>query len=123
MGIAELQEQVVLELCNIVTEPWDSIELHYENSIVDGYARSVYKSFYFVDGNKYQFGLTAECHDYLFELSDNRREDNVENWTWFDLKINNTGRYAFDFGYGTPPLLEREMELQARFPDDDLDLE
>ena len=118
MEISELQQQVVVEICQIMTTAWDAIELHYEDGIVDGHQRTVYKAFYFEGGVKVQFGLSGKCHQLLFELGDRKVENCAEGWTWFDLRVDNTGKYGFDFGYDTPRLLKREIELFEKYPEE-----
>jgi hypothetical protein len=117
MTIKKLQEKLVFNLCAVMTSEWTVIELHYENSMVDGDQRVVYKAFYFQGDEKIQFGVSAECHDCLYEMSD-RQPDGVERWTWFELTIKNSGEYRCTFHYGTPPLLERQLALRGKYPDE-----
>ncbi|ATQ77229.1 hypothetical protein CR152_23945 [Massilia violaceinigra] len=99
-----------------MTTAWDRIELLYENSIVDGDRRVVYKAFYFETDAKHQFGLSGECHTLLYELSEGQPDNGVEKWTWLKFMMDAGGTYAFEFKYGTPPLLERELELAKKIP-------
>lgn len=117
MNMVEVQEQFVVELAYIMSNPWDLIQVHYENSIVDGDPRVVYKAFYYDNEVKHQFGLSGECLTLLSNMSRSQPENGVEKWTWFEFEVDNAGKFVFDFMCGIPPLLERESDLADKYPD------
>lgn len=89
----ELQANFVKQLTSETRESWDKIEINYE---------------YFPWKSS-----DIEAFDILDELRNVMKTD--ETWTSCLININNDGKYDFQFGYGMPPMVEKNLEEAGRF--------
>jgi hypothetical protein len=112
MDMLELQEQFIGELLDTVSEPWDRIEVHYENFAWSDGSSEIYVANRFLAGEKIDVDLSVEALDALAELQAHLPEGQTEPWTWLVFTIDATGKYSFDYQYGVPPLVAREMAAQ-----------
>ncbi|MCY1075835.1 hypothetical protein [Archangium lansingense] len=112
MDMLELQEQFIGALLDAVPEPWERIEVQYENFAWSDDRSEIYVANRFLAGEKADVDLSLEAIEALAALQAHPPEGQGEPWTWLTFTINATGEYHFDYRYGVPPLIAREMAAQ-----------
>ena len=103
MSMIELQDKFAIELASSIDARWDSIQVHYENMVVNEHRHQIFTAFYLAGRAENEFTLSLECLDLLRDLNKQQPENQVEKWTWFEFVMDNTGMYKFDYKYGIPP--------------------
>jgi hypothetical protein len=116
MRALELQDKFARQVYLPIGEKWDSIHVHYENSVMDGTPYEIFRADYFVDSVRKDFTPSLESLDVLIELQRNQPEGQEEKWTWLEFRMTNTGQYKFEFKYGIPPHTAEQMRF-AKTPD------
>lgn len=112
MDMLELQEQFIGELLDAITEPWDRIEVHYENFAWSEGSSEKYVATRFLGDEEADVDLPLEALDALVALQEHPPEGQEEPWTWLRFSIDASGKYQFDFQYGVPPLTAEEIAAQ-----------
>ncbi|MCP3098694.1 hypothetical protein LZ198_07365 [Myxococcus sp. K15C18031901] len=112
MDMLALQEQFIEALLEAVPEPWERLEVHYEKFAWGGEDSEIYVANRFLGEQKADMDLTMEALDALEALRGHRPQGQAEPWTWLVFSIEATGQYHFDFRYGVPPFIAREMAAQ-----------
>ncbi len=109
MDMLELQEQFIGELLDAITEPWERIEVHYENFAWSDGSSEIYVTNRFLGDEKIDVDLSVEALDALAALQEHPPQGQSEAWTWLTFTLYATGKYHFDYQYGVPPLVAREI--------------
>lgn len=109
MNLIQTQEQFIAALLDSILEPWDKIEVHYENYIWDNKLSEIYVAHRFFNGEKFDIDLSLEAFDTLDVLQQQIPDGQNEHWTWFIFLINSEGQYIFEYKYGVPPLIAVEI--------------
>lgn len=109
MDMIELQEQFIGELLDAITEPWERIEVHYENFAWSDGSSETYVANRFLVDEKIDVDLSVEALDALAALQKHPPQGQSEAWTWLTFTLDATGKYHFDHQYGVPPLVAREI--------------
>ncbi|MFY9476577.1 MAG: hypothetical protein WAQ08_02735 [Aquabacterium sp.] len=112
MDMIKLQEQFIEELLESTPEDWERIEVHYERYAWSGETSEIYIANSFVGSEKTDLDLTIEALEGLQALQDHPPQGQAEPWTWLKFVLDDSGRYHFDYQYGVPPLVAREMAAQ-----------
>lgn len=112
MDMIKLQEQFIEELLESAPEDWERIEVHYERYAWGGETSEIYIANSFVGSEKTDLDLTIEALEGLQALQDHPPQGQAEPWTWLKFVLDDSGRYHFDYQYGVPPLVAREMAAQ-----------
>ncbi|MBW8756987.1 MAG: hypothetical protein JF586_05180 [Burkholderiales bacterium] len=118
MRALELQDQFARTVYLPIREKWDSIDLHYENVVIDGIPYEIFQAVFIVDSVRKDFTPSLDCLDALTELQRNQPEGQEEKWTWLEFRMNSAGQYKFDFKYGIPPLAAEQMKFARSASDD-----
>jgi hypothetical protein len=108
--ILALQEAFIAALIKEVPDAWDRIEVHYEHFEWQGQTLEKYISNLILGGQASELPLSLEMLDLLVELQAHPPEGQFEKWTWLEFELDATGRYKFDYKYGTPPLAAKSMK-------------
>lgn len=111
MDSLDMQKKLVMELVNLVQDPWDAIEVHYEYFVWDGNVMEQYTAVSIAEGLRTTLDLPWALSDLMLEMHDTKPHGQGGSWTSMDLKIEPTGKYKFDFGYDTPPMAARRIHL------------
>ena len=106
------QEQFISELLDGIDDPWDRIEVHYENYVWGGEHSEIYVANRFLGDHKTDVDLSLEALDTLAALKAHRPEGQDEPWTWLTFTLDAQGHYHFNYQYGVPPYVAREIEAQ-----------
>jgi len=108
--VAKLQEKIISELLYDFNNQWNEITLHFEYfKWKDNYFKK-YLSGYKFNNTEGQYTLNIEAIDAIVELNNEMSKNGNEKWTWFEFKLDSTGKYNFDFKYGMPPLTKEMLE-------------
>jgi hypothetical protein len=51
--------------------------------------------------------------DLLVELQQHPPQCQADKWTWLEFTLDNSGRYAFNYQYGTPPLTAKSLKYAS----------
>lgn len=105
MRTVELQEEFIKQLAGEITSPWDSMHIHFEYVSIDNIQHEMYVAKIEWGGAVSQFSLSLELLDVLIELNDVIPNGQSEKWSWLECHVQKSGKYAFDYKYGTPPLV------------------
>ena len=109
MQLLTLYKQFIDELLQAVDSDWDSLEVRFEHYPWKGNNFEKYVAKYFSNSKSHQFDLSLESIDVLTELNKQMGEDGKEKWTWCLFKLDNAGKYNFEFNYGMPPMVENML--------------
>lgn len=112
MDMLQRQEQFISELIESLPEHWERIEVHYERYAWGGEISEIYIANSFMGEQMTDLDLTLEALDELVALQAHPPEGQSEPWTWLDFTLDGTGRYHFDYQYGVPPRVAREIAAQ-----------
>ncbi|HIV71063.1 MAG TPA: hypothetical protein H9903_09045 [Candidatus Aquabacterium excrementipullorum] len=110
MELLQQQEQFIGELLDGITEPWERIEVHYENFAWGDEHTEIYVANRFLDGQQTDVDLSLEALDTLASLKAHRPDGQDEPWTWLTFTLDAQGHYHFSYQYGVPPYVAREIE-------------
>lgn len=113
MDLLHLQEQFIGELLESAPDEWERIEVHYERYAWGGGTSEIYVANGFVGNEKIDLNLTLEALDSLAALQAHPPQGQTGPWTWLAFVLDGSGRYHFDYQYGVPPLVAREIAANA----------
>ena len=113
MDMLNVQEKFVLEMLKGVSQPWDSIKIHYENCEVNGEVLEIDTARVLSSDGEHDFDLSLDAINCLVELKSYLPQGQSEPWTWVEFFIDKTGRYKFDYKYGLPPLTADYLNRQG----------
>lgn len=109
MNLIQAQEKFIMSLLDSVTEPWDKIEVHYENYSWDNQKSEMYVANRFLNGDKFDIDLNFETFEELNNLQQIVPQGQTEPWTWLLFNIDSAGKYNFEYKYGVPPFIFVEI--------------
>jgi hypothetical protein len=112
MDMLQRQEQFIGALLEPISEPWERIEVHYENFTWADGSSEKYVATRYVGDEPADLDLSLEAIEALEALQEQPPEGQDEPWTWLTFVIDDTGAYHFDYRYGVPPLTAEEMASQ-----------
>ena len=109
MSRIELQEKFIRALLAPVPSDWKSIHVHYEYFILDGMRFEKYVAKANSERGTVEFDPSLDAIDVLIELNAVPPQGQSEKWTWLEFSIDRSGKYKFDYKYGTPPMVAAEL--------------
>ncbi|MBF5043324.1 hypothetical protein FGE12_13080 [Aggregicoccus sp. 17bor-14] len=112
MSLVELQQRFIREVLAGVDGAWDRIEVHFEYYVWKGDVLRQSTSVSFLDGKESDVDLSFDAFELMCELRNAKPEGQAEHWTSMDFRIDSTGKFTFDHGYGVPPMAARTIEAQ-----------
>ena len=105
----ELQEKFIGVLLNAVPSDWKSIQIHYEYFSIDGMRFEKYVAKADSEWRTIEFDPPLDAIDVLVELNAMLPQGQSEKWTWLEFSMDRSGEYKFDYNYGTPPMVAKEL--------------
>jgi hypothetical protein len=112
MTPVELQEKFIDEVLRCVRVDWDRIEVHYEYYVWKGNVLQQFTAQSFQGTAATDIDLSFAAANLMQEMRDSKPEGQAEHWTSMDFKLDGTGKFKFDYGYGLPPMAARTISLQ-----------
>jgi len=113
MNTLELQQAFITALLKEAPAAWDRIEIHYEHFEWQGKTFEKYISNTIRSGQATELPLSLEMLDLLVELQRHPPQGQADKWTWLEFTLDNSGRYAFNYQYGTPPLTAKSLKYAS----------
>ena len=107
MKMVDLRNEFATRVASSVKLPWDEIRIHYENAVLYGEPREVYRASFRSTGAEHDLELSLEALDILLELKRCKPQNQEDEWVWFEFFIDKTGKYKFDYKYSDPPLISQ----------------
>jgi hypothetical protein len=85
--------------------------VRYENyQVTKSDRREIVAATYEMGGDSIAIGLPLAALDILAELFMQKPKGQAEPWSWLDFFMDSAGRYGFEYKYGVPPLIARQLE-------------
>jgi len=111
--LLELQQEFIREVLRCVqVEEWDRIEIHYEFYVWEGVDLEQSTSNSFVGDVRTDLDLSFDAIELAFAMRNAKPDGQAEHWTSMDFRIDSTGKFSFDYGYGLPPMAARTIAAQ-----------
>ncbi len=115
MTVVELQDQFVRLLARDAPAGWQSAFVHYENFLAENSELfEMSTSQVRVGGRDQHLELSLDAIDLLVALRDAMARTAASPWTWVEITVQSSGKYAFDYQYGVPPLTAQSLQRAQR---------
>jgi hypothetical protein len=113
MNTLALQEAFIAVLLKEAPATWERIEIHYEHFEWQGKTFEKYISNTIRSGQATDLPLSLEMLDLLVELQQHPPQGQADKWTWLEFTLDDSGHYAFNYQYGTPPLTAKSLKYAS----------
>jgi hypothetical protein len=84
--------------------------VHYEHYPWNGQTIEKYIAKAIVEHETRDISLSLNAIDLLADLNSCLPEGQSERWTWLIFRMDNSGKYKFDYKYGVPPLAGKSIK-------------
>ncbi|HET7457401.1 MAG TPA: hypothetical protein VFJ74_07085, partial [Gemmatimonadaceae bacterium] len=88
---------------------WDRVEIHYEFYVYEGTDLESSTSVSFLGDAWTDLDLSFDALHLMRAMRNAKPEGQAEHWTSMDFRLDSTGKFSFDYGYGIPPMAARTI--------------
>jgi len=107
--LVELQQQFIQEVVRCIQVEWDRVEIHYEFYVYEEDDLEQSTSVSICGDARTDLDLSFDVVELMFAMRKAKPEGQAEHWTSMDFRLDSTGKFSFDYGYGIPPMAARTI--------------
>lgn len=112
--LVELQQQFIQEVVRCIQVEWDRLEIHYELYAYDGDNLEQSTSVTMLGDARSDLDLSFDVLELMSAMREAKPGGQAEHWTSMDFRLDSTGEFSFDYGYGIPPMAARTIAAWER---------
>ena len=114
MPLVELQQQFIREVVHCIQVEWDRVEIHNEFYVHEGTDLEQSTSVSFLRDAWADLDLSFDVLELIFAMRNAKPEGQTEHWTSMDFRLDSTGKFSFEYGYGIPSMAARTIAAWER---------